>query len=62
MTTVAGCGREGLRDGPAASAEFNYPRSLALDEARGLLYVADSENECIRAIALSKGELPLFCA
>jgi DNA-binding beta-propeller fold protein YncE len=50
---VAGSGRAGLEDGPAASASFNQPQGLALDGE--LLYVADAENHALRAIDLGRG-------
>jgi sugar lactone lactonase YvrE len=55
VTTVAGgVGQTGLVDATGAAARFNQPRSLALDGA-GTLYVADSANHCIRAVALATG-------
>lgn len=35
-----GSGTIGLRDGPGAEAQFNRPQGVAVDSARGLLYVA----------------------
>lgn len=35
-----GSGAIGLRDGPAAEAQFNRPQGVAVDSGRGLLYVA----------------------
>jgi hypothetical protein len=46
----AGSGREGLRDGPAAAAEFAQPSGLCVQEAT--LYVADSETSAVRALDL----------
>jgi uncharacterized protein (TIGR03437 family) len=46
---VAGAGRAGFSDGPAASALFNSPRGIALD-TQGNLYVADFINNRIRKI------------
>jgi len=55
VTTLAGgVGQAGLVDATASAARFNQPRSLALDGA-GALYVADSANHCIRAVALATG-------
>ncbi len=48
VSTVAG-GREGLRDGIGAMAEFNTPSGLAIDGA-GAIYVADTGNHAIRRI------------
>ena len=59
VTTLAGSGEPsatglevdgGFADGPAASARFNFPMSLAL-APDGALYVADSMNRCIRKVA-----------
>lgn len=51
VTTVAGTGREGFRDGPAGQAEFSKPSGVAVDEA-GALLVADSENGRIRRVTV----------
>jgi len=37
------------RDGPLNDAEFNNPRGIAFDQD-GILYVADRNNHCVRAI------------
>lgn len=49
VTTVAGDGSAGYRDGPVAQAQFNGPIGVAVD-VRGNLYVADSYNDRIRMI------------
>jgi DNA-binding beta-propeller fold protein YncE len=49
VTTVAGDGTIGDRDGPARNARFNGPVGVAVD-ARGNLYVADTYNDRIRQI------------
>jgi DNA-binding beta-propeller fold protein YncE len=53
ITTVAGTGAAGFAGdgGPAASAQFRQPHSIALDD-RGALYVADIGNHRIRKIDL----------
>ena len=50
--TVTGGTRPKFRDGPGLTAAFNQPRGIAIDRARGFLYVADSENFRIRRITL----------
>jgi uncharacterized protein (TIGR03437 family) len=54
MTTVAGNGTPGFRgdDGPAASAQLNYPNGVAVDSA-GNVYIADTYNSSVRKV--SKG-------
>lgn len=53
VTTVAGGGgNPKLLDGLGVDARFNKPRGLAIDRARGVLYIADYENFAIRSIAL----------
>ncbi|MBA3247929.1 MAG: NHL repeat-containing protein [Pyrinomonadaceae bacterium] len=49
VTTIAGDGNAGHRDGPANSAQFNGPVGIAVDKA-GIVYVADTYNDSIRAI------------
>jgi hypothetical protein len=47
VTTIAGNGWGGFRDGPSAQAQFRSPRGLAFD-AQNNLYIADTENNRIR--------------
>jgi sugar lactone lactonase YvrE len=49
VTTVAGSGLPGLQNGLAAKARFNNPADVAVDRAH-TIYVADSENHCVRVI------------
>jgi sugar lactone lactonase YvrE len=50
VTTLAGSGRRGSKDGPAGEAEFDGPIGVAVD-GRGQVFVADTYNDCIRKIA-----------
>jgi sugar lactone lactonase YvrE len=49
VTTLAGDGTAGFRDGPAGQARFNGPIGVAVD-ASGNVYVADTYNDRIRRI------------
>jgi DNA-binding beta-propeller fold protein YncE len=49
VTTIAGDGEAGLRDGPAHEARFNGPVGVAVDAA-GRVFVADTYNDRIRVV------------
>ncbi len=49
VSTVAGTGAQGLADGPAATAQFCYPRGILLDDSANLL-VVDVWNHRVRKI------------
>jgi sugar lactone lactonase YvrE len=49
VTTLAGTGEPGNRDGPAGEAQFDGPIGVAVDAA-GRILVADTYNDRIRAI------------
>lgn len=64
VSTLAGDGQAGDRDGAAAQARFNGPLGVAVD-GHGNVYVADTYNDRIRMISpqgqvttLAGGELP----
>ena len=50
VSTVAGDGLAGYKDGKGAAAQFNGPLAVAVDAA-GVLYVADTYNDRIRRVA-----------
>ncbi|MCP4702256.1 MAG: hypothetical protein GY862_36165 [Gammaproteobacteria bacterium] len=49
ITTAAGDGSSGYRDGPAAKAQFRTPVGVTVDAA-GKLYIADTGNRRIRTV------------
>lgn len=66
VTTLAGTGEAGFRDGAAAQAQFDGPIGVAVD-GTGRVYVADTYNDRIRVISrdgvvstLAGGDRPGF--
>ena len=61
ITAVAGIGTFGDSGdgGPAAHAQLEWPKDLALDNA-GHLYIADSKNERVRVVDLHTGLITTF--
>lgn len=49
VITIAGSGKSGYSEGKEREAEFNEPRSVAVD-SDGIIYVSDTMNHCIRRI------------
>ncbi|MDP4150782.1 MAG: NHL repeat-containing protein [Bacteroidota bacterium] len=49
VTTLAGDGNPGFKNGAGASAEFNFPTGLTVDRSKNV-YVVDANNNCIRMI------------
>ena len=50
VTTIAGTGAVGFKDGAASEAMFDAPVGVAVDES-GHVFVADTYNDCIRKIS-----------
>lgn len=50
VTTFAGNGKAGYKDGASKDAQFNTPSGLVMDKS-GFLYVADTQNHVIRKIS-----------
>lgn len=53
--TLAGSATEGFANAVKAAAQFNRPNSIAMDDTAGVLYVADSRNNCIRSVRVADG-------
>jgi sugar lactone lactonase YvrE len=49
VSTLAGTGIFGFVNGPGVTARFSAPQDLAID-SQGTLYVAESDNNCVRKI------------
>lgn len=58
LLDVIGSGAIGKSDGPYASASFDRPQGMTLDQET--LYVADTENHLIRAVDLTKKTVSTF--
>ena len=54
VTTVAGNGTKGFADGAGDAARFCYPVGIEVD-SQGLIYVADTNNHCIRMVQPADG-------
>ncbi len=57
ITTLVGTGRPAYSgdEGPATSAALNEPTAVAIDESRGVLYIADQGNNRVRRVNFSRG-------
>lgn len=56
ITTIAGTGERGFRNGPADKAQFNGPKGIRCD-SDGNVYVVDTENHAIRLIDVRQGRV-----
>lgn len=52
LVDVIGSGAKGFREGRYGSCQLGYPSGLAVDDRRGLLYVADAQNHVIWEVNL----------
>jgi thiol-disulfide isomerase/thioredoxin len=52
-----GTGQPGLTDGSFSEAQFFGPQGMALDATHQLLYVADTENHCLRQVDLNSQQV-----
>ncbi|HEV2800795.1 MAG TPA: hypothetical protein VGW12_09880 [Pyrinomonadaceae bacterium] len=57
VTTIAGDGTQGARDGAADAAQFNAPIGLAVSADGSRVYVADTYNDRIRLITTAGGQV-----
>ena len=51
VSTVAGTGEDGFKDGKPEEAQFNRPWDVAIDK-NDFVYIADNENHRIRLLAV----------
>jgi DNA-binding beta-propeller fold protein YncE len=56
VTTIAGSGQSGHKDGPALQAQFEIPRGLIIDQKTGDMYITDTFNYRIRKLD-AKGDV-----
>ncbi|KAK3276506.1 hypothetical protein CYMTET_15425 [Cymbomonas tetramitiformis] len=57
VTTLAGWSVDGYLDATGTAALFNRPYGISVNSAGSAVYVADSENHCIREIAPGSGNV-----
>jgi RHS repeat-associated protein len=50
VMVLAGSGHAGMMDGSGVTAQFRAPEGIAVDSARGVVYVADTLNHRIRRV------------
>lgn len=52
---IVGHGTPGLRDGAPEHAQFNWPQGMTIDHRTGVIFIADTENHCIRRMSPDGG-------
>ncbi|KAM3571355.1 hypothetical protein VYU27_006618, partial [Nannochloropsis oceanica] len=57
VSRLAGSGRRGFKDGAGATAQFDEPRGLCVQEKRGRALVCDTNNHAIRTVDLTTGDV-----
>jgi len=63
VETLAGTGRPGFLDGPAASAQLNFPAAVAaVPGSASVVVVADMYNRAVRSLDLAAGTLATLSA
>jgi sugar lactone lactonase YvrE len=53
VSTLAGSGKEGSKDGTGNQASFKYPQGICFNESGQSLLVCDSGNDLIRRVSLT---------
>ena len=59
VTTLAGAGQAGMKDGTGTAAMFHTPYGIVFD-GQGNLYVSDAGNNQIRMVAIANGQVSTF--
>ena len=62
VTTLAGSGSASFADGLGTVAHFYNPRGITVRESTGAVFVADTSNDRIRAIAPGAAHVPQLTA
>lgn len=57
---LIGTGKAGLTDGSFLEAQFSSPQGMAWDARKQLLYVADTENHCLRVLDLKQQQVKII--
>jgi len=60
VSTLAGSGLPGYKDGPGETAQFHTPADVKLSPDESTLYVSDATNHVIRAIDISSGMVSTY--